>query len=586
MTAGTDTEAIDETAEDKRHHPRTLSGTLRRLARALTFGGFSSLTRRILVLNLAGLIVLVVAILILNQQRASLIDSEVRSLTAQGELIANSIAASATSAPNPAEVFRDPGALPGDLEAAADFIAGMMEQEFAIDPTRAGPLVRSYLSTSAGPRVRVYDPGGERIVDSDFSEIFRRDLPPPGQEPSLLERAWDGITAWFRRNDLPIYRELGPSDGLQYEEVETALNGEATSLTRVTPNGELIVSVAIPIQDYVSVLGVVLLTTREGDIDDILREERNAILRVFAVAASVSAVLSFLLAGTIAAPLRRLSAAADRVRKGGRSSRPQIPDFSRRGDEIGDLSQALREMTNALYDRIDAIESFAADVSHELKNPLTSLRSAVETLPLAKTPDSQKRLSEVIQHDVRRLDRLISDISDASRLDAELSRRDAEEVDLVKLLTALVSLSNETAEDGQARAELDIAGDGGDNYVVAGHDIRLSQVMNNLIDNARSFSPAGGVVRIKVRRHNGMVDIQVEDQGPGIRADQFERIFERFYTDRPDGESFGQNSGLGLSITRQIVEAHGGRVKAENIMRPDGSIAGARFTVRLPRAKS
>ncbi|MHA1559955.1 MAG: stimulus-sensing domain-containing protein [Alphaproteobacteria bacterium] len=577
MTAGTDTTIAVERERRAKDQDRAVAGTIGRFWRRVTFGGFSSLSRRIVFLNLVALVALVAAILFLNQSRSSLIDAEVRSLTAQGELIANSIAAQATNVPG-AAVLRSPQeAL--DLEAAAAYVAGL---EFPIDPARAGTLI-TYLSASAGPRVRVYDAAGYRIVDSDSAEITRADLPPIGQsEPSLLERIWNSVTGWFRRDDLPIYAEYDRSEGLNYEEVAAAISGDMTTLTRVTESGELMVTVAVPIQGYQTIQGAVLLTTREGDIDDIIAEERNAILRVFAVAAVSSVLLSFFLAGTIAAPLRRLASAADHVRKGVRS-RPQIPDFSKRGDEIGDLSLALRDMTSSLFNRIDAIERFAADVSHELKNPLTSLRSAVETFPLAKTKESQERLAEIIQHDIRRLDRLISDISDASRLDAELSRRDAEPFDLSKLLQTLVTLSNESS-DGESRLVLSIEEAGNDGYVVLGHDIRITQVLSNLVDNARSFSPPGRDIRISARRDGTDVEILIDDSGPGIKAENVERIFERFYTDRPGTEAFGENSGLGLSISRQIVEAHGGQIWAENI--PSGGndekVIGARFGVRLP----
>jgi two-component system sensor histidine kinase ChvG len=302
-------------------------------------------------------------------------------------------------------------------------------------------------------------------------------------------------------------------------------------------------------------------------------------------------VLSILLASTIAAPLRRLADAADRVRRGV-TSRPQIPDFSSRRDEIGHLSQALRDMTSALYNRIEAIESFAADVSHELKNPLTSLRSAVETLPLAKTAANKARLTEIIQHDVRRLDRLISDISDASRLDAELARQDAVPVDICGIVGAVVTIARETSPADGPKIELVTApSDEEDAYVVLGHDSRLGQVFTNLIDNARSFCRKDGTVTVTVRRTGASVDILVEDEGPGIRAEQLDRIFERFYTDRPEQEAFGQNSGLGLSISKQIVEAHRGRIWAENRLRTKAAkgdapiVTGARFTVRLPGLK-
>ncbi|RUY87423.1 cell wall metabolism sensor histidine kinase WalK, partial [Mesorhizobium sp. M7A.F.Ca.CA.001.10.2.1] len=291
-------------------------------------------------------------------------------------------------------------------------------------------------------------------------------------------------------------------------------------------------------------------------------------------------------ASTIANPLRRLSAAAVRVRRGVKS-REEIPDFSDRQDEIGNLSIAIRDMTNALYARIEAIESFAADVSHELKNPLTSLRSAVETLPLAKNDDSRGRLMDIIQHDVRRLDRLITDISDASRLDAELAREDAGTVDLKKFITDLVAVSREATRNKKA-VEIEFKAaklpQGVKGYVVVGHDLRIGQVITNLIENARSFVPEDhGHISLSLARAGKFNIVTVDDNGPGIRADNIDRIFERFYTDRPAGEAFGQNSGLGLSISRQIVEAHGGTLTAENIpgTKP-GEIKGARFVVTLP----
>jgi two-component system sensor histidine kinase ChvG len=272
----------------------------------------------------------------------------------------------------------------------------------------------------------------------------------------------------------------------------------------------------------------------------------------------------------------------------GTKSRQEIPDFTARADEIGHLSGALRDMTKALYNRIDAIESFAADVAHELKNPLTSLRSAVETLPLARSDDSRQRLLSIIQHDVKRLDRLISDISDASRLDAELARADAEPVDMVCLLEAVVSVANERRQehDPLITLSIDRHDKGRDAFLVLGHDSRLGQVFNNLIDNARSFSPPDGTVKVSMRRRRNQVEVLVEDSGPGIEPDALDRIFERFYTDRPE-QGFGQNSGLGLSISRQIIEAHRGTIRAENRLgSPDETgepkRLGARFVIRLP----
>ncbi len=296
---------------------------------------------------------------------------------------------------------------------------------------------------------------------------------------------------FFRNADYPIYKEQPGGNGAAFPEVVNALSGSPSTIVRVSQQGEQIVSVAVPIQRSRAVLGVLMLSTEGGDIDRIVAGERRAILRVVGVAALANAVLSMLLASTIANPLRRLAAAAVRVRRGVKN-REEIPDFSDRQDEIGNLSVAVRDMTNALYARIEAIESFAADVSHELKNPLTSLRSAVETLPLAKNEKSRSRLMEIIQHDVRRLDRLITDISDASRLDAELARDDAAKVDLRKFIGDLVAVSQDVGRNKkQVAIEFKPAKlpQGAKGYFVQGHDLRLGQVITNLIENARSFVP-------------------------------------------------------------------------------------------------
>jgi two-component system sensor histidine kinase ChvG len=339
----------------------------------------------------------------------------------------------------------------------------------------------------------------------------------------------------------------------------------------------------VPVQRFRAVRGALMLSTQGDEIDDMVSAERLAIFKVFLIAVVVMVVLSNVLAATIAGPVRRLAEAAERVRRRIRS-RVEIPDFTGRRDEIGHLSGAIRDMTSALYRRIDAIESFAADVAHELKNPLTSLRSAVETLPRAKTDESRGRLLAVIQHDVRRLDRLISDIADASRLDAELQRQESAPVDVHKLLTTLIAVANEVKQENVTVA-LTFEGGGPQAFKVPGHDSRLGQVIGNLIDNARSFSPPGGVVRVTCRRLRTEVEIVVDDDGPGVNPEALERIFERFYTDRPN-DGFGQNSGLGLSISKQIVEAHGGRIWVENRQRVTAAgerqVLGARFTVRLP----
>lgn len=551
---------------------------------------FSSLTRRILFLNLAALCVLVAGILYLNQFREGLIDARVESLMTQGEIIAGAIAASATVETD--TIMIDPEKLL-ELQAGESLPPGSDQLEnldFPINPERVAPVLRRLISPTR-TRARIYDRDANLILDSRHlysrGQILRYNLPPVQEdEPDLIDRVTKFVADLFRRSDLPLYREQPGGNGAAYPEVMTALTGSPATVVRVSEQGEQIVSVAVPIQRFRAVLGVLMLSTQGGDIDKIVAAERMAILRFFGVAALVTGILSMLLASTIANPLRRLSAAAVRVRRGAKS-REEIPDFSDRQDEIGNLSVAIRDMTNALYARIEAIESFAADVSHELKNPLTSLRSAVETLPLAKDQNARERLMEIIQHDVRRLDRLISDISDASRLDAELAREDATRLDLKRFIGDLVDASRETGLRKKPvtlefKAEKLPAGAKG--YFVVGHDLRIGQVITNLVENARSFVPEErGRIIITLARAGKYNVITVDDNGPGIRVENIDRIFERFYTDRPAGEAFGQNSGLGLSISRQIVEAHGGTLTAENIPggKP-GEFRGARFVVTLP----
>jgi two-component system sensor histidine kinase ChvG len=563
-------------------------GWIRRVGQFFFTVSFSSLTRRIVSLNLAGLIALVASILYLSQFRAGLIDARAQSLLVQGEIIAGAIAASATVETNTITI--DPDRLldlkPGETYGAPDEFSGL---DFPINPERVAPVLRRLISPTK-TRARIYDRDGVLILDSRSlygrGDVMKFELPPPTTEkPGIVERTTIAIRTWLNRGDLPLYRELGPENGNGYQEVAQSLKGQKSSMVRINDRGEIIVSVAVPVQRFRAIHGALMLSTQGDDIDQMVTAERLAILKVFGVAAIVMIVLSLLLASTIAGPVRRLADGAERVRHRVKT-RVEIPDFTNRRDEIGHLSGALRDMTESLYNRIESIEAFAADVAHELKNPLTSLRSAVETLPLAKNDNSRSRLLAVIEHDVRRLDRLISDISDASRLDAELQRQDVAPVDVRRLLTTLTSVANETKLGHDVAVETRFEGTPADTFSVRGHDSRLGQVISNLVVNAQSFSEPGGKVRVVCRRVKSEIEIVVDDNGPGIRDDALERIFERFYTDRPH-QGFGQNSGLGLSISKQIIEAHRGRVWAENRPGPadaDGAatVAGARFVVRLP----
>lgn len=557
---------------------------------------FSSLTRRILFLNLAALAVLVSGILYMNQFREGLIDAKIESLLTQGKIIAAAISASATVDTN--SLLIDPEKLL-ELQAGQSITPSPDSPdnwEFPINPEKVSPLLRQLISPTS-TRARIYDRYANKLLDSralystsfpSSGPVLRYDLPPIEDEtPALWERIGSWLSRLFYGGGLPLYQEQPGGNGLAYQEIVKALSGSPQMAQRRNQRGELIVSVAVPIQRSRAILGVLLLSTEGDDIDKIVQAERMAVFRVFGVVSAVMVILSLFLASTIANPLRKLSAAADRVRHGVKN-RMEIPDFSERQDEVGHLSTSIRDMTDALYTRIEAIESFAADVSHELKNPLTSLRSAVETLPLAKTDESRKRLLDVIQHDVRRLDRLITDISDVSRLDAELAREHIDRVDMKKLLTSLVTAAREVRRNKVGTEIVFNTGKlptGKKGFYVAGHDLRFGQVVSNLIENARSFVPDDtGRIVVTLAGEGNRLRILVEDNGPGIPIENIERIFERFYTDRPASEAFGQNSGLGLSISRQIIEAHGGTLTAENITDPDKPdiFKGARFIVDLP----
>jgi two-component system, OmpR family, sensor histidine kinase ChvG len=608
-----------ETQVQHRLSDQTARGRLRWLRarvawRFLTARFSSSLTRRIVVLNLGGLVVLVVGFLLLDQFRADLIEARVQSLTIQADIIAAAVSASATGDTD--SITIDPDKLlqlaPG--QSVAPSPSDDDATQFSINPALVGPFLHR-LVTPTRTRARIYDSDGRLLLDSrSFSargSVEHSDLPDASERRGFADRIVARLRSLFLTTTAPRAEDPWATNGLTMPEVAGALQGKTQSLVRVNHMGETIVSVGVPIQHMMATRGALLLSTQGGDIDRVITSARLAQLRFFLVLAIVMLVLSLSLANTIAEPVRRLADAAERVRRGIRS-RQQIPDFTARSDEIGHLSRALRDMTQALYNRLDAIESFAADVAHELKNPLTSLRSALETLPKVNRDHSRDRLIAVMQHDVRRLDRLISDISDASRLDAELARGEASPVDVAALLRAVVSMAQDSSRGG-ARVELSIPVRRGKNasvdYFVLGHDSRLAQVVTNLIDNACSFSEPGGIVRVALERtsarkepegkqfvHN--VVVTVDDDGPGIPPHALERIFERFYTDRPS-QGFGQNSGLGLSISRQIVEAHGGRIWACNrqvelarvpVGPPEHSDsdeivrhgAGARFVVELP----
>jgi two-component system sensor histidine kinase ChvG len=461
-----------------------------------------------------------------------------------------------------------------------------------IKPEAAGTLLPPLIEPTR-LRARIYQPDGTLVVDT--RRYLARNVVQAEALPALdawteikegIRRFYDGIMGVRPFAHLEPYYESG-KDGLVYHEVKSALAGENATVERVDEQNKLVLSVAVPLQrkPFPTIYGALLVTTEGGDIDGIVQQERATLFEFVLVAFAVMMLTSLYLAGTIGEPVRKLAAAADRVRFG-KGGRVEIPIFPERTDEIGDLADSLKSMTGSLYDRIDAIESFAADVAHELKNPLTSLSSALEMMQ--RTPEADRaRLLDIARGDIKRLNRLITDISDASRLDAELSREAQERVDLSRLLATIVEIYRMTENPNGVVFVLQDALPPG--ALVNGRDERLGQVFRNLIDNAVSFSPPGGTVTITATLYEIMVRVTVDDEGPGIPEENLESIFERFYTTERPAARFGSNSGLGLSIARQVTQSAGGRVFAENRPALDGAPdkpRGARLVVDFPLVRT
>jgi two-component system sensor histidine kinase ChvG len=500
----------------------------------------SRLGRLIIVLNLLGLAILIGGAMVLNEFRQGLIETRLESLELEGEVIAKVI----------------------------DEFATLGEPQPALEADSASSVV-NVLSIPSSQRARLFDADGRLLADSFLvaDRVDSRPLPPavkPGESVFPLG---------------PPASQLAKARDALALEVAQALRGRVVRNVRLAEDGRRVVSVSIPIRHVRAVLGV--LTLQAGGVEEIVAAQRRALAPFILIAVGVTLISSLLLTQLIAEPVLRLARAADRVRLQ-HARAIALPDLAGRDDELGDLTRSLEDMTRALSDRMQAIERFAADVAHELRNPMTSIRSAVETLELIKDAGARTRLLSVLDQDVGRMDRLITDISNASRLDAELARESPSPLELAPLLAQICGFYEATrkADDVKVRF-FDHGGPGA--IRVLGREGPLSQVFRNLIDNARSFSPPDGEVRVGLRRAKDEVVVFVEDDGPGMPPENLETVFERFYTSRPKGAAFGGNSGLGLAIARQIVEAHGGRIWAVNRL-ADGAVAGARFEVSLPLA--
>lgn len=517
----------------------------------------TSLIWRILAVNILALLFLAGGILYLDQYRINLLTQRQGELMTQAELIAEMLA---------------------EVAAKGD--------EPALSEPRASTLI-DRLADHTSARIRLFRPdaAGTLAIDSRFMTGARAVREEPLRKPGALNfrgrsaRFIDRVLEAFSAlEEPPPYKERSPQRLTDYPEARLAAAGTpATQLWRM-PDQTVRVNVAVPVQRLRRVIGVVLLSSDTKDITKLARRERLASFQVFLAALAGTLLLSIFLSSTIARPIRRLAIAADRVRQG-RGRDVAVPRFVRRTDEIGTLARSLSDMTRTLHSRMDAIDAFAADVAHELKNPLTSMRSAIDTLPRARTDEQRALLLSVIRDDVGRLDRLITDISDASRLDAELSRAKFDSVDLGALLSAMVD--GYRARGLANGLSLAFAPPAPGSIHVLGIESRLAQVVANLIDNALSFSPPGGVVRLGLYSRAGEARLLVEDDGPGVPEENRIDIFKRFYSSRPADEAFGTHSGLGLSIASRVVEAHDGRIWVEN-RTEGGSVRGARFLVSLP----
>lgn len=532
-----------------------------RRRRSRIFINRSPLARKIIIFNILGLVVLVGGVLYLNPFRESLVYQRERSLVSQAELVAAVFEAQ----PGLAES----GELTPELAEAVLGATQLREGGDLMVFDREGAVMAAQQSAagSAAPVVGL-DQGERSTVITD-----------------ALAKAWEAVSGVISNNQGTAPQPADPEQQLR-QILPDALAGQTRIAPATDVRGEASFVVTAPIRANGEVVGAVALASLGGQVDSLVRAEREQILQMFVIAILVSIGLGLILASTIANPLADLAAAAELGRdKNARKHSPgrvRIPDLSARPDEIGRLSKALRGMVAALYDRIDANEQFAADVAHEIKNPLASLRSAVGTLRLAKKDEQREKLLEVIDHDVRRLDRLVSDISNASRLDSELVKEEEETFDLLHMLRNITEyLGNEAHQKG-----VDFITDvPADPIMINGLEARLAQVFVNLITNAISFCEEGDAIRVWARQRENRVLVVVEDTGPGIPEEALTKIFNRFYSQRPE-QQFGNNSGLGLAISKQIVEAHGGVIWAENIRPTDADVTsdplGARFVVGLP----
>lgn len=523
----------------------------------------SPLTIKILSINVIAIFVVFTAVLHLDRYEDSLIQTELEGLERQATLFANALSEVA--------VARNPGT-----------------QNYLSITAVQNVIDRSALDSPA--RSRVFGTGGELLADS-----YRL----PGRVPSVTTKPLASVSPniFFQKfldkffqdffysptqQHVPNYQQHTIQLARAFPEVISALRGSSIKTVKATTTGRKLLTVAMPIRKkYKPVLGVLLLSSDDKNINVAFNSYQKELIIAVVIAIIITSALSLYLSRSITRPIRRLASAAEKIRSD-RNGRHEISEVSERNDELGELSKALTQMTDDLWQRLDAIEKFAADVAHEIKNPLTSIRSAVETASKIKDNEKRDKLLALILDDVHRLDRLITDISDSSRLDTELSREKFTAIDIAKLLLAFYELRTSQKKFGEKNLTLDIM-EGNAELLILGHEIRIVQVIDNIVDNAITFSPPHGNINIVVSADTKSVTITIDDQGPGIPKGKLDAIFDRFYSERPPTEKFGLHSGLGLSICKQITEAHNGEITAENRLDHQSITKGARFIITLPR---
>lgn len=542
----------------------------------------TGLTLKIMGVNVIAVIMLIVGVVYLSQYHTTLVASKLEHFETEITLVT---AVMADGAVHPVGG--------GELEDNG-------EGEIAVSKSKAG-YIAARLGATLKKRILVFDKQGKMIVDSKAyikdhgtKPIFRviKEEEVRLESVELLKDMAGWLVSLFpQSNVLPLYPGIKSEDAEDYYDAADALHRNLSMSAWRHPDKKLVLTAAMPLLNQSRIAGVVMMVNDSDDIGEAIGDAWFNILKIFLVTLVITILLSIYLSGVIARPLRKLANAAENVRKG-KLKHTNIPDMSDRNDEIGELSIVLRDMTNALWQRMDTIEAFAADVAHEIKNPLTSLKSAVETATIVKKKKDLNKLLDIIKHDIERLDRLISDISNASRLDAELSREKFDILDLKHLFKYLldsyktpldrngeIDHDNDEAMKDDVLITLDMRG--ANEVKVRGSEGKLIQVFQNIIANALSFSPKKSRINTLVSVADGRVTVSVEDEGPGIPENQLKNIFERFYSERPEHEKYGQHSGLGLSICKQIITAHNGVIYAENKKDIDGNITGSRFVVIL-----